>query len=131
MLAARPGMRVPRWAFAVVGSVATAAVLAGCGTTIGNLNLRPEQHYEEKVSFKGRIVRREPVGGETLLELADEREARILVKVNGAVNEEMDTWVKVDGVLVPEARIGSQILYDIVVADEISSTRAPLLPNLM
>lgn len=114
-----------------VGSVATTVVLAGCGTTIGNLNLRPEQHYEEKVSFKGRIVRREPVGGETLLELADERESRILVKVNGAVDEEIDTWVKVEGVLVPEARVGSQVLYDVVVADDISSTRAPLLPNLM
>lgn len=124
-------MRVPRWAFAVVGSVATTAVLAGCGTTIGNLNLRPEKHYEEKVSFKGRIVRREAVGGDTLLEIADEREARILVKVNGAVDEEVDTWVEVEGVLVPEARVGAQILYDVVVADEVSSARAPLLPNLM
>lgn len=124
-------MRVPRWALAAVGSVATTALLAGCGTTIGSMNLRPEQHYEEKVSFKGRIVRREAVGSETLLEVADERESRILVKVNGPVNEELDTWVSIEGVLVPEARVGAQVLYDIVVADDVSSARAPLLPNLM
>jgi hypothetical protein len=134
MLAARPGMRVPRSALAAVTAVTAVTmvvVLAGCGNNIGGLNLRPEQFYETKVSFKGRIVRREAVGSETLLELADERESRILVQVKGPVPEEVDEWVKVEGVLVPEARVGSQVLYDIVVADDVSSTRAPLLPNLM
>jgi regulator of protease activity HflC (stomatin/prohibitin superfamily) len=124
-------MHLPRWALAAVGSVALAAALVGCSNTIGDLNLRPENHYEEKVSFKGRIVRRETVGSETLLEVADEREARILVQVKGPVSEEIDEWVKIEGVLVPEARVGSQVLYDVVVADDVSSTRAPLLPNLM
>jgi hypothetical protein len=124
-------MRLPKWALVAVGSVALAAALAACNNTIGDLNLRPENHYEEKVSFKGRIVRRETVGSETLLEVADEREARILVHVKGPVSEEIDEWVKIEGVLVPEARVGSQVLYDVVVADDVSSTRAPLLPNLM
>jgi hypothetical protein len=124
-------MRLPKWALVAVGSVALAAALAACNNTIGDLNLRPENHYEEKVSFKGRIVRRETVGSETLLEVADEREARILVHGKGPVSEEIDEWVKIEGVLVPEARVGSQVLYDVVVADDVSSTRAPLLPNLM
>ncbi|HEV7731702.1 MAG TPA: hypothetical protein VGR62_06045 [Candidatus Binatia bacterium] len=108
-----------------------AATLSACSVSIGELNLRPEQHYEEKVSIKGRIARREAVGSETLLEIADERECRILVRVNGPVTEELDTWVKVSGVLVPEMRVGSQVLYDVVAADDVSSTGAPWFPNLL
>jgi hypothetical protein len=131
MLAALAGMRLRGRALVTVASVMVAATLSACSVSIGELNLRPEQHYEEKVSIKGRIARREAVGSETLLEIADERECRILVRVNGPVTEELDTWVKVSGVLVPEMRVGSQVLYDVVAADDVSSTGAPWFPNLL
>ena len=43
----------------------------------------------------------------------------------------MGDWVKVEGVLVPEARVGDRVLYDVVVAEtSVSRTRAPRFPDL-
>jgi hypothetical protein len=39
--------------------------------------------------------------------------------------------VKVEGVLVPEARVADVVLYDVVTAERIRRTREPRLPNLM
>lgn len=105
-------------------------MLAGCSPSIGDLNLRPERHYQEKITLKGRIVRRQAAAGETVLELADERESRVLVVVKGPVDTPTGEWVSVTGVLVPETRVSGQSLYDVVVAEDLSGARAPLLPNL-
>jgi len=104
--------------------------LAGCAASIGDLNLRPEQHYQQKTTVKGRITRRQDVGGETVLEIADASERRVLVTVRSPVEQAIGDWVEVTGVLVPEARVGGQSLYDVIAAEEVSATRPPLLPNL-
>jgi hypothetical protein len=119
-----------RFRQAAKGVLLTAA-LAGCSPSIADLNLRPERHYQQKVTVKGQIARRQDVQGETLLELADARENRILVSVKGPVDAAVGDWVAATGVLVPETRVGGQSLYDVVVAEDVSSARAPFLPNLL
>lgn len=107
------------------------ASLLGCSTSIGDLNLRPERHYRQKVTVTGRITRRQDIGAETVLEIADARERRLLVTTRGPVAAGIGDWVAVTGVLVPEAEVGGQALYDVLVAEEIDGARAPLLPNLL
>jgi len=106
------------------------AGLAGCATTIGDITLRPEQYYQQKLTVRGRITRRQDVGNETVLEIADARERRILVTSRTPVDQARGDWVAVTGVLVPEARIGGQSLFDVIAAEAIEPARPPLLPNL-
>jgi hypothetical protein len=106
-------------------------LVVGCGVTIGELNLRPDKYYQEKVKVTGRITRLQSVDGGTLLELADPREHRLLVKMATPVTQAIGDWVKASGVLVPEAKVGDQVLYDVLVAEDVSGTGAPWFPNLM
>lgn len=119
-----------RWAWPALMALVGAS-LVGCATSIGELNLRPERHYQQKVTVTGRITRRQDVGAETVLEIADARERRLLVTARGPVAQAIGDWVAVTGVLVPEANVGGQALYDVLVAEEIDGARAPLLPNLL
>jgi hypothetical protein len=105
-------------------------LVVGCGATISTINLRPDKYYQEKVTVSGRITRMQAVDGGALLELADAREHRLLVKSSAAVTQAIGDWVKATGVLVPEARVGNQVLYDVLVADDVSGTGAPWFPNL-
>ncbi len=132
MLAARRGMR-RRWSRFVGSSalVVAIATIVACGPTIEQLNLRPDKFYQQKVSFRGQISRMQIVGGDTLLELADPHERLILVRTSRPVEYQVGDWVKVTGVLVPEARVADRTVYDVVTAEEIDSARAPFLPNLM
>jgi len=123
-----PHMR-RRWLLVLALSVA----VAGCGmfgAGIAELNARPNKHYQESVSFKGRISRIQVLEGETLLEVADAQEHRIFVRAPGTIDVGVDEWVKIEGTLVPEARVGGKLVYDIVMADSVTSARAPLLRNL-
>ncbi|HJQ84327.1 MAG TPA: hypothetical protein VKA21_09650 [Candidatus Binatia bacterium] len=102
-----------------------AACLAACGTSISNVNARPAKFYQHKVKFTGRIQRMQFLAHETLLELADTRGGRIIVRSPDPVDAETGDWVRVDGVLVPEVKVEDVLLYDVVVAESVDRARAP------
>jgi uncharacterized membrane protein YcgQ (UPF0703/DUF1980 family) len=112
-------------------TAALAVGLAACGVTVAAVNARPEKYYQHKVTLVGEIVRMQQLTGETLLEIADARGARILVRTTAPLDVERGDWVEVKGILVPEARVGDATIYDVVTADEVSRTHAPRLRNLM
>lgn len=110
--------------------VLVAAAVAACSTSISGINQRPTKYYQEQVSFSGRVARLQPLTDETLLEIEDTRAARILVRIPGAAEVTTGDWVRVKGILVPETRVGGQVLYDVVEAEKIKRRRAPRLRNL-
>ena len=112
----------------MVGTLAVA--IAGCSVGIADLNARPTKHYEQAVKFKARVSRIQQLPGETLLEVADAQEHRIFVRVEGPVDLRPDDWVEVKGTLVPEARVGGKLVYDVVRAESVESARAPWLRDL-
>ncbi len=111
--------------------LALAVGVGGCAPTISGINARPDKFYQHKVKFTCRIARTQILPGETLLEVADRRGARIIVHSTAPVDAGTDDWVKVTGLLVPETRVGDAVLYDIVLADDVVRTRAPRLMGLM
>lgn len=123
----RPHMLVHR-----VGLLALLATgLVACWIGIPDLNTHPSKYYQESVSFTARVSRMQRLAGdETLFELADAHEHRILAHITTPTDVQTDDWVKVTGVLVPEARIGDRIVYDVVEAESVEGTSAPWLRNL-
>lgn len=107
-----------------------AGALAGCSTSIPDLNAHPATFYEKKVAFRGRISRTQALDGEILLEVADEQAHRILVKAAQPLDAAVGDWVKVKGILTAEARVGDKVIPDVVVAESISTTHGPRFPNL-
>jgi hypothetical protein len=105
--------------------------LAACGTTISAVNARPDAYYQQRVDLYGRIERRQELPGEILLEVADKRGGRILVRAAAPVDAMVGDWVTVKGILVPEARVADRVLYDVVTADSVSVTHAPRIPDFM
>ncbi len=114
----------------VVGAALAASVVA-CGPGIADLNARPAKYYQQKLSITGRIARTQTVGGDTLVELADTRHHRVFVRVSRPLEFRPGDWVEVTGVLVPEARVGDRVLYDVLVAEEVEAGRRPRLADLM
>jgi hypothetical protein len=131
MVAARRDMRLGRWFLGRVAALLSVAALAGCATSIHELNLRPEKHYQQKLSVVGRVMRLQVIGDETLLEIADRGENRLLVRVSKPAGVSVGDWVKVTGVLVPDARVGDTAVYDVLMAEDVSPTRGPWLPEIM
>ncbi len=123
-------MAVRRRFAGVLSALLIAIALAGCAPSLRDVNLRPAKYYQEKLKLKGRITRTQSVGADTLIEIADQRENRILVRTTRPVTAGIGDWVRVTGVLVPEARVGDTTLYDVLSADEVSPTRGPWLPNI-
>jgi len=115
----------------VLSALLIGVALAGCSTGVRDLNLRPSKYYQEKLKLKGRITRAQSVGADTLIEIADQRGNRLLVRSARPVPAAVGDWVRVVGVLVPETRVGDTTLYDVLSADEVSRTRGPWLPNPM
>jgi hypothetical protein len=109
----------------------SAVLLAACGTSIRDLNLRPDKHYQQKLTVSGRVMRMQAVGEDTLLEIADPHDSRVLVRASHPVDATVGDWIKVTGVLVPEARVGDTVLYDVLTAEDISHTGSPWFANLM
>jgi hypothetical protein len=108
-----------------------AVLLAACSTGIRSLNLRPELYYQQKITVHGRVMRMQVLAGDTLLEVADRAENRLLVRTTTPGSVSVGDWVKVTGVLVPEARVADTAVYDVLTAEEISVTRGPWLPEIM
>ncbi len=111
--------------------LAFGVTLAGCGVSVSEINARPDKYYQHTVDFTGKLTRREDLPSETLLEVADERGSRILVRAPAGVEALTGQWVRVKGILVPEARVGDATLYDVVSAETIKPARAPRFPELM
>ena len=120
-------MRLGRSLFVVV----LAAALSACGATISGINARPDKYYDHKVSFTGRIQRMQFLAHETLLELADARGGRIIVKSAEPVEAEVGEWAEVTGVLVPEMRVEDVVVYDVIAAEKVRRTRPPRFIDLM
>jgi hypothetical protein len=120
-------MRAAALCLALAGSLA----LAACGQTISQINARPERHYQKQVRFIGQVSRLERLPGETLVELVGQRGGRILVKTTEPAEVESGDWVSISGLLVPETRVGDQVLYDVVVADRLSRRGPPRIPDFM
>jgi hypothetical protein len=118
-----------RLAGLVVAVVAT-SLLAGCRLSVSDVNQRPGKYYQDSVTLRGQVMRMQNLTGETLLEIADARGARILVQVKGSFEHATGDWIKVRGILVPEARVGDQVLYDVVVAEDIGGAGRPWFTNL-
>ena len=108
-----------------------ASTLAACGTTVSEINARPDKYYQQRVEVTGRIARRQDLPGEVLFEIADARGGRMLVRAPAPVEQRIGDWVEVEGILVPEARVADRVLYDVVAAERVSSARAPRFRNLM
>jgi hypothetical protein len=106
-------------------------LLAGCAADIRSINARPDAHYQETVTLKGRVARLQRFPGEVLFELADPQEHRILVRAPEPFEFKTGDWVRVRGILVPEARVADGVAFDVIVADRIRSSRPPRFPNLM
>jgi hypothetical protein len=130
VVAARRDMRLRRRFFGLVAALCSAVALAACSPKIHQLNLRPEKYYQQKLSVVGRVMRLQVVGGDTLLEIADQRDSRLLVRVGQPLGVSVGDWVKATGVLVPDAQVGDTALYDVLVAEDVSATRAPWLPEM-
>jgi len=105
-------------------------VALGCGVDITDINARPAKYYQHKVDFRGRIARSQRLASETLLEVEDAHGSRILVHSAAPIEYANGDWVRVRGILVPDARVGDVTVYDVVMVDNISSTRAPRFANL-
>jgi len=131
MVAAPRVMRLRQRFPRLVAAVLSLATLAACATNIRDLNLRPDKHYQQKLSVVGRIMRLQSVDGDTLVEIADRRENRLLVRTTQPMGATVGDWVKVTGVLVPESRVGDTTVYDLLVAEDISPSRGPWLPDIM
>ena len=112
-------------------AVAITVMVVGCAPGIAELNARPDRFYQKKLTVTGRIARTQDFPEEKLLEIADARDHRILVRVSGPIEAATGDWVKVTGVLVPEARVGGSSVYDVITAETIKTTRAPRFRNLM
>src|SRR5690349_21767215 len=74
---------------------ALALAVAGCALTISDINARPDKYYQHKVKFTGRIERAQFLPHDTLLEVADERGRRILVRSADPIEATTGDWVRV------------------------------------
>jgi hypothetical protein len=102
----------------------------GCGPSIVVLTERPQLHYEEQVKVIGRVSRKEVLGDDALLELADSDERRILARVAAKDAPPLEQWVQVKGVFTAELRIGDRVVYDAIAVERWKKHRAPMFPYL-
>src|SRR5436190_480895 len=110
---------------------ALAVAFTACAPSISGINSRPDKYYQHKVTFTGRIQRMQFLAHETLLELADARGGRIIVKSAEPVEAEVGEWAEVTGVLVPEMRVEDVVVYDVIAAEKVRRTRPPRFIDLM
>ena len=116
-----------RLALALTLTIAT----TGCGPSMVVLTEKPQLHYEEQVKIVGRVSRKETLGDDVLLELADTDERRILARVTGKDAPPLEQWVQVKGVFTAELRVGDRVVYDAIAVERVKKHRAPWFPNLL
>lgn len=104
--------------------------VAACGPTVVALTERPQLHYEEQVKIVGRVSRKEILGDDALLELADAQERRILARIAAKDAPRLEQWVEVRGVFTAELRVGDRIVYDAIAVERVKKHRAPWFPYL-
>jgi hypothetical protein len=104
---------------------------AACGPTLGDINGNPPKYYEEKITIRARVSRRQVFPGEALLELADDKGRRILARVKGDEPPAIDAWIKVSGILVAETRVGGQLVYDVIAVETVRRSRPPRFRSLL
>jgi hypothetical protein len=115
----------------VTASVALALGLAACGgPTIRELDASPSRYYQHKVTVVGQISRTQELAGEALIELVGPEDRRLYVRAATPLKAGAGDWVKVTGVLVPEARLGGRTVYDVLQAEEVQPTRPPRFRHL-
>jgi hypothetical protein len=105
--------------------LALALAAGACGPSLGDINGDPPRYYEQKVSVRARVSRRQIFPDETLLELADAKGRRILARLKGDSPPAIDSWIKVKGVLVAEIRIGGELAYDVIAVESLRKSRPP------
>ena len=110
---------------------ALVVALSSCNPTISGLNARPQKYYQKKIEVRGQILRTQDLAGEMLLEIADAHGSRVLVHATTPPDAATGDWVRVKGILVPEAHVQDVLLYDIIIAEAVEKTRAPRLRDLM
>ena len=115
-----------RLALALSLTIATTA----CGPTIVVLTEKPQLHYEEQVKIVGRVSRKETLGDDVLLELADTDERRILARITGKDAPPLEQWVTVKGVFTAELRVGDRVVYDAIAVERWKKHRTPWFPYL-
>jgi hypothetical protein len=121
-------MRLRGAAFALL----FAAAVAGCGVTIADVNERPDRFYQQTVDLTGNVRRLEPIpGGGTLIEMADRRNHRILVRASDTTEVAIGDWIRVHGIFVADTQVGDVSLYDVVQAERIDHAHGPRLPDIM
>ena len=112
-------------------AVSITIAVAGCGPSVAALTERPQLHYEEQVSIVGRVSRKEVLGDDALIELADAQERRILARVAAKDAPPLEQWVKIRGVFAAELRVGDRVVYDAIAVERVKKHRAPWFPYLM
>jgi len=95
--------------------MAAAIAATSCRPNIGTINANPPKYYETSVSIEGRVSRRELVGDEALLELADDHERRMLAIVAAEGAPDVGDTYRARGVLVADRRFGGILVYDVIV----------------
>jgi hypothetical protein len=108
----------------LAGLVAT--IIVGCAPSIATINANPQKYYEEQVTVRGRVSRRQIVDDQALLELANSQERRILVLLPAAEAPKVGDWVKVKGALTADRSVGGVVVYDVVVAERARHVGGPV-----
>jgi hypothetical protein len=115
-----------------VGPILIALVLAFSAwrPSVSGINKKPEQYYQKQLKVTGRITRAQELPGATLLELVDADGARLLVSTTGPLEAKVGDWVKAEGILVPETKLGDTPLYDVLQAEHVDRVSAPWFQDL-
>jgi hypothetical protein len=104
------------------GLVIASLVLAGCSSSISNVNGKPDQYYGKVLSFYGRIgeiVVASDTGGAEVFHLVSKDGHRIIVVALPAVPCRVGDRVYVRGEFIRERTLGGRNYYDVVSATTI------------
>ena len=105
--------------------LAVTVPVVGCGPNIGSINANPPKYYETSVSIEGRVSRRQVAGAEALLELADDRERRILAIVPADGAPSVGETYRARGVVVADRRFDGVLVYDVIVVGATATREVP------